>query len=284
MLEWASSIRWNLQRPSRRTATSPASTRTSMCCEMACRDDVSPCFVARRAHNSKSVWSSRSASSSRIARRVESASALKTSVTRWTIGKSILACQPGARPPCPVSPSSDANPSRRAPARRVRPETPLVGQSRARRSLPPASATQGWTQRVDLTVRSRWTRPEDATRGARSCSARPCRDVRALKDRAGSSSETPWRCHVIPAGEGVGRHVGRDVSRLHAAWGYCIDIRRRTLGVGATLTLVDTQRAQVRGVADRWSSRGVRALAARGPAQPRGEVGAGPRYNLSAYR
>ena len=56
------------------------STSTSMCCETACRVDATACLVVNRAHNSKSVWSSRSTSSSRIARRVGSASALNTSL------------------------------------------------------------------------------------------------------------------------------------------------------------------------------------------------------------
>jgi hypothetical protein len=65
-----------------------------MCCEIACRVEPMPCFVASREQSSNSVCPSRSVSSSRIARRVGSASALNTSpTTSNTLGKQILACQ-----------------------------------------------------------------------------------------------------------------------------------------------------------------------------------------------
>src|SRR5699024_9771603 len=74
-------MEWNLYRPSRLVSTRPAASRTSRCCEMACRDEPSPCLEAKRAQISKSVCPFLSVSSSRIARRVGSAKALKTSPT-----------------------------------------------------------------------------------------------------------------------------------------------------------------------------------------------------------
>ena len=58
-----------------RSATRPAASSTSRCCEIACRVEPRPCFMIRRAQISNRVWPSRSASSSRIVRRVGSASA-----------------------------------------------------------------------------------------------------------------------------------------------------------------------------------------------------------------
>src|SRR5690625_900966 len=60
---------------------------------MACREEPRWCLLASRAQISKSVWPSRSVSSSRITRRVGSASALKTSAIPHTLGKCPLACQ-----------------------------------------------------------------------------------------------------------------------------------------------------------------------------------------------
>src|SRR5215467_569384 len=49
--------------------------------------------MAKRLHNSKRVWPSRSTNSSSIARRAGVAIASKTSLMGCTIGKSLLACQ-----------------------------------------------------------------------------------------------------------------------------------------------------------------------------------------------
>src|SRR5215467_14910368 len=57
----------------------------SRCCEIACRDEPSPCLAARREQISKSVCPFRSVSSSRIVRRVGSAKALKTSPTHQNV-------------------------------------------------------------------------------------------------------------------------------------------------------------------------------------------------------
>ena len=62
-------------RPCRSMRTRPAAASTSRCCVMAWRDEPSPCRMARRLQISNSDWPSRSMSSSRIARRVGSASA-----------------------------------------------------------------------------------------------------------------------------------------------------------------------------------------------------------------
>ena len=67
---------WNLKRPCRRVLTSPASSRTSRCCEIAWRVEPRPWLLISRTQSSYSVWPSRCCSSSRIARRVGSASAL----------------------------------------------------------------------------------------------------------------------------------------------------------------------------------------------------------------
>ena len=64
-----------------------ARTRATSACEMAWRDEPSWCFVARRVQISNSVCPLRSLSSSRIARRVGSARARKTSPTPSMIGK-----------------------------------------------------------------------------------------------------------------------------------------------------------------------------------------------------
>src|SRR3954471_6423171 len=90
------SSEWNLYRPSRRVVTRPASSSTSRCWETACLLELSPCRLISRAHSSNSVWSSRSWSSSRMARRVGSARALNTSPTTGTIGKYPLACLVGS--------------------------------------------------------------------------------------------------------------------------------------------------------------------------------------------
>ena len=73
------------------------SSSTPRCWEIACRVEPRPCLVVRREQSSNSVCPSRSASSSRIVRRVGSARALKTSPTATMIGKWLLACQPEAR-------------------------------------------------------------------------------------------------------------------------------------------------------------------------------------------
>ena len=77
--------------PSRRLLTRPASSSTSRCCEIACRDSPSSCFIVSLAQSSNSVWPSRSWSSSRIARLAGAASASKTSLNAAIIGKRLLA-------------------------------------------------------------------------------------------------------------------------------------------------------------------------------------------------
>src|SRR5215207_6676076 len=82
---------WNLYLPSRRLLTRPAASSTSRCCEIACRDNPSSCFIVSLVQSSNRVWPSRSWSSSRIARLAGAASAWKTSLNAAIIGKRLLA-------------------------------------------------------------------------------------------------------------------------------------------------------------------------------------------------
>ena len=45
---------WSFDLPSRLVRISPAASKTSKCCEIACREELMPCFIVRREQSSKS--------------------------------------------------------------------------------------------------------------------------------------------------------------------------------------------------------------------------------------
>ena len=48
------SNQWSFDLPSRLVRISPAACKTSRCCVIACREELMPCFMVRRAQSSKS--------------------------------------------------------------------------------------------------------------------------------------------------------------------------------------------------------------------------------------